>query len=687
MSLKLGSFLPFLMNAAVRGTLLLVAAALLNLVLRRAPAAVRHAVWLVALTSLLLLPLFARWFPPLNVPVPPRLSAAIMDRLLESPDFTLTAENAPASPGRPALPFDFQRLMVGLPDRPEQAAPKPRAPWWIAGVVIAWLGGTVLALGRTAAGLRAIGRMARLCVPIEDGPLTESAVRVAGMLGLRQPIRLVRGAPDMAGIPPMTWGFRRPVVFLPAEAGGWPEERVTSTLLHEMAHIRRRDWLTQMLTQMTCALYWFHPLVWWAHDRMRTESEQSSDDRVIAAGISAPDYAGILVETARGIRGRCAASPATVAMNMVRRPRIESRLRAVLDRGIPHNPATRRALLGAAVAVSAILIPVAAMGPMLMVGDAYISGLPKTTVVRAVNGTAALPNGVTVTLAGISDAKASGRSWWSADGRPMSAEPVAIDWSPMGTPLAGSPSRWRFPRETVVQLTHATDADISTKAELAPNPALRCEWNARLFASPMDPVRRSETATEDNRVVGGIFGWWERRLTLRYAVAAGPWHTAAEVGPGLGTSRTDGSGRIVFTRLADLKDSVPIIGVAYTKTPPMRTVWRPCFSVVDDLGDVDRRIVVVDRRGREFPLQAFVTSYPGSRVRTHGFLCTDAGKRMLDWRFHLDGVTAMRLETRQFQWAEFSGIHLSPDGSAKVAATPSSRNADSRTEPTPPHSR
>ena len=66
---------------------------------------------------------------------------------------------------------------------------------------------------------------------------------------------------------PMAAGYLRPTVALPAEADAWPDERVTSVLLHELAHIRRRDCLTQLAASTTCALYWMNPLAWYAAAR------------------------------------------------------------------------------------------------------------------------------------------------------------------------------------------------------------------------------------------------------------------------------------------------------------------------------------------------------------------------------------------------------------------------------------
>ena len=73
---------------------------------------------------------------------------------------------------------------------------------------------------------------------------------------------------------PFTYGLLRPVIVLPASADEWTTDRRRSVLLHELAHVRRRDLLTNAIVQLACAVYWFHPLVRLAGRHVRIEAER-----------------------------------------------------------------------------------------------------------------------------------------------------------------------------------------------------------------------------------------------------------------------------------------------------------------------------------------------------------------------------------------------------------------------------
>jgi hypothetical protein len=91
---------------------------------------------------------------------------------------------------------------------------------------------------------------------------------------------------------------------LPASADEWGDDRRRAVLLHELAHVARRDCLVQRIAACACAFYWPHPGVWWAARRLRTERELACDDRVLASGAAARDYAGHLLDIAHAFRAR-----------------------------------------------------------------------------------------------------------------------------------------------------------------------------------------------------------------------------------------------------------------------------------------------------------------------------------------------------------------------------------------------
>jgi beta-lactamase regulating signal transducer with metallopeptidase domain len=150
------------------------------------------------------------------------------------------------------------------------------------------------------------------------------AEEAATRIGLRRPVLLLRSRTEIV---PLAAGVREPAILLPAGAAGWSRERLRVVLLHEMAHIRRKDCLTQALGELTACLYWFHPLVWLALRRLRAERERACDDLVLHAGTKASDYAAHLLALARSLQP-AALSYAAVSMAAAS---LETRLRAILN--------------------------------------------------------------------------------------------------------------------------------------------------------------------------------------------------------------------------------------------------------------------------------------------------------------------------------------------------------------------
>ena len=159
------------------------------------------------------------------------------------------------------------------------------------------------------------------------GPRWDSALDDA-----RRTLRLgrrVRLYIDRRATVPATWGALHPVVVLPSSATSWSSDQLRIVLLHELGHVRANDWAFNLGARFACALYWFHPGVWWAARSLRDDCEIACDDSVIAAGVRRSDYAELLVSAASAIHEGCVGRSPAMALT---RPRgLRGRIAAVLD--------------------------------------------------------------------------------------------------------------------------------------------------------------------------------------------------------------------------------------------------------------------------------------------------------------------------------------------------------------------
>jgi beta-lactamase regulating signal transducer with metallopeptidase domain len=174
-------------------------------------------------------------------------------------------------------------------------------------------------------------------------------------------------------LPPsaMTWGALQPVVILPRGASEWTSERLEAVMLHELAHVRRWDCATQMLSAVVCALYWFNPIVWLGARAMRSEAESAADDLVLQSGWKPSDYASELLQVAAEI-GHRRQPFAKFGVSVMNQPKIESRIQAILD------PARHRRGVTAIEALCLTFVGLVVMVPAAMLKPAAQSTKPNT---------------------------------------------------------------------------------------------------------------------------------------------------------------------------------------------------------------------------------------------------------------------------------------------------------------------
>jgi beta-lactamase regulating signal transducer with metallopeptidase domain len=360
-----GALILFLAKA----TLLLVAALVATISLRRSTAGARHLVWLAALVGVLALPLLSR-IPSLKVGILPNVfGSATPTALAPVVARDVTAATPSPSPTVAAVFSTEETRAVsggvaggisgGVAGGVANALPALTTTGYsiLAMIAFAWASVALGLVGWLIAGAISVRRIVANARELTSPDWTTPLCEVADRLDLDVPPRIViSDAIEMA----FACRALTPTIVLPASAETWTDDRRRAVLFHELAHIKRHDLLGHTLGRLACALYWFHPLVWTAAKRLRAESERACDDLVLTCGARPSEYAQHLLDMVTNVRDHGAP---IMALPMARKKEFEGRMLAILD------PAIRRASPGrlqaaAVVATLGVLsLTVAAVSP------------------------------------------------------------------------------------------------------------------------------------------------------------------------------------------------------------------------------------------------------------------------------------------------------------------------------------
>jgi beta-lactamase regulating signal transducer with metallopeptidase domain len=152
--------------------------------------------------------------------------------------------------------------------------PEPARTWqWPTFLAAFILAGIAIALVRLMLALTAVARCRRRSLRIEDACLLAELERCRIALGCG-PVE-ARESPDI-GVP-ATMGCHRPIVLLPRDWRTWGKQELRVVLAHELAHVRRRDYLVGLLARLGVAVHFYHPLVHWLAARLRLQQELGAD--------------------------------------------------------------------------------------------------------------------------------------------------------------------------------------------------------------------------------------------------------------------------------------------------------------------------------------------------------------------------------------------------------------------------
>ncbi len=312
-----------------------------------ARASVRHLFLAATFASLVALPL---------------LLVAVPHATIDFPVAQTRAAAASAAAGRPA-----SAARPGAVD----GATLDRQFAQLSGLKVAraiWLAGAALFLAPVPIVLWRLRRIRRTGLPWTEFRAQTHALALAR--GIRRPVELMLHE-LVPG--PITFGVLRPVIVMPADAGEWPEADVRRAVVHELEHIRRRDWVVLLAARSICACYWFHPLAWVAWRQLSLEAERSCDDAVVLDE-ERTDYAQQLVALARRLSVREVAP----MLGMAQRSNLSTRVSALLDDRQRRGRAGLGLVAGAIGAAGLVVLTIAPVRAVATV-DAAVKAEPADT--------------------------------------------------------------------------------------------------------------------------------------------------------------------------------------------------------------------------------------------------------------------------------------------------------------------
>ncbi len=305
------SLLHFVWQGAALGA----CAAALLIAMRRSSSLARYLVAVATLALMGLAPVATTvWHMSQNAGIAPPVETASKSLVAEVPDATSAIEAASAVDQLPAaaeLPFDSPALASAnelvannFPPAPttslEPAAEatllesarsfcESHMTW----IVNGWLAGVILLSLRMFVGWCRVQRLKRRGHQPASDVLQAMLTRLIERLKVSRPVRLVESA--LVEVPTVI-GWLKPVILLPATAlTGLSADQIEALLAHELAHVRRNDYLINLLQTVIETLLFYHPAVWWLSRRIRMEREHCCDDLAVQVCGDEVSYAKALV--------------------------------------------------------------------------------------------------------------------------------------------------------------------------------------------------------------------------------------------------------------------------------------------------------------------------------------------------------------------------------------------------------
>ena len=329
-------FLGHIVDPAVRSLALACIASGALALCRAKNVSLRLGVWRVILIVALAMPFLALLMPPLpvSVPIAQRFvnlqSPATVESSVEPAEDT--PATAPTTTAYAAIPvFNYSVAPSRNYSRPIPASPArarlrmPISRIAVAGGIYATV--AIFFLVRLILGITFGSRLDRNSHAIDDPHTLARLHFFARAARTHSTPRLAES--ELLSVP-VTFGIRHPSILLPATWREWEPTELDAVLAHEVSHVARRDALTERLSLLHRAIFWFSPLSWWLDRRLAELAEEASDDAALAAGADRTRYA----ETVLGFFAALEAAPGRVwwqGVAMASAGQAEKRLDRILE--------------------------------------------------------------------------------------------------------------------------------------------------------------------------------------------------------------------------------------------------------------------------------------------------------------------------------------------------------------------
>jgi beta-lactamase regulating signal transducer with metallopeptidase domain len=255
--------------------------------IKNLPSKYKHFLWFFAICSFVLIPVIAAFTPTVKLDL-----------------FSLSREKGEVFK---AITYLSSNKITDLntanyfaasdPDLSQRILQTPRFRLYLPTLLLMlWICGVLISSLNIITGRIILSNLLNRALPIVSTKITLMLKELTESMGIKQKIKLLKSPQCKL---PFTCRIFRPVIVLPNDIEGWQINRTRAVLIHELAHIRRMDYFTKLVSRIICSVYWFIPLIWIAYFNFFLEQEEICDSFVVNSGAKSDEYAGQLVDLAR----------------------------------------------------------------------------------------------------------------------------------------------------------------------------------------------------------------------------------------------------------------------------------------------------------------------------------------------------------------------------------------------------